>query len=56
MFPRGIGLFGRPPQDYSLTIDPLPPALAQEQYLHRFHLLSEAAGYESAPAAAFSTE
>ncbi|RYF03941.1 MAG: HD family hydrolase, partial [Deltaproteobacteria bacterium] len=39
-----------------LDITPLPAAEAQGQYLHRFHLLSEAAGYEAAPDAAFETE
>ena len=52
---ESLTLFGRPPKGYTLTIEPLPAAEAQSQYLHRFHLLSEAAGYELAPAA-FSTE
>jgi len=52
---EALTLFGRPPKGFTLTIAPLPAAEAQAQYLHRFHLLSEAAGYESSPAA-FSTE
>ena len=52
---EALKLFGRPPRDYHLTIDPLPAAEAQARYLHRFHLLSEAAGYERTPAA-FDTE
>jgi 5'-deoxynucleotidase YfbR-like HD superfamily hydrolase len=53
---ESLGLFGRPPKGYVLTIEPLPVAEAQTRYLHRFHLLAEAAGYESAPRAAFETE
>jgi len=34
---------------------PWAPAIAQDRYVHRFHLLSEAAGFEPAPAA-FVTE
>ena len=52
---ESLGFFGRPPKGYSLTIEPLPAAKAQAQYLHRFHLLSQAAGYETGPAA-FDTE
>jgi hypothetical protein len=52
---EALRLFGRPPKDYGLVIAPLPAAEAQARYLHRFHLLSEAAGYERAPAA-FDTE
>ena len=36
-------------------IQPLPAAEAQEQYLHRFHLLALAAGYETRDDA-FDTE
>jgi hypothetical protein len=53
--PESLELFGRPPKGYSLVIHPLPAAEAQAQYLHRFHLLSEAADYERTPAA-FDTE
>jgi 5'-deoxynucleotidase YfbR-like HD superfamily hydrolase len=53
---ESLALFGRPPPGYSLAIDPRPAAEAQAQYVHRFHLLSEAAGFERAPAAAFDTE
>jgi 5'-deoxynucleotidase YfbR-like HD superfamily hydrolase len=52
---ESLSLFGRPPKDFSLTIVPLPAAEAQAQYLHRFHLLSNAAGFESGPDA-FDTE
>ena len=48
---EALKLFARPPKHYSLVIEPLPVAEAQARYLHRFHLLSEAAGYETAPAA-----
>jgi 5'-deoxynucleotidase YfbR-like HD superfamily hydrolase len=52
---EALRLFGRPPRAFFVTLEPLPVAEAQARYLHRFHLLSEAAGYEAAPAA-FSTE
>ena len=52
---EALKLFGRPPKDYVLTLEPQSAAEAQTRYLHRFHLLSEAAGYERAPAA-FDTE
>jgi 5'-deoxynucleotidase YfbR-like HD superfamily hydrolase len=52
---EALKLFGRPPKGYALTIEPLATAEAQARYLHRFHLLSEAAGYERTPAA-FDTE
>jgi 5'-deoxynucleotidase YfbR-like HD superfamily hydrolase len=52
---ESIAFFDAPPPGYRLVIDPLPPAQAQERYLQRYHLLSEAAGY--APhALAFDTE
>ena len=44
-------LFGAPPAAYKLTIDPLPPREAQERYMQRYHVLSEAAGYSPTPAA-----
>ena len=52
---ESIAFFDPPPPGYRLIIDPLPPAQAQERYLQRYHLLSEASGY--APhALAFDTE
>jgi 5'-deoxynucleotidase YfbR-like HD superfamily hydrolase len=53
---EALGLFGAPPEGYSLLIEPWPAQLAQERYLHRFHLLSEAAGFAPAASAAFVTE
>jgi 5'-deoxynucleotidase YfbR-like HD superfamily hydrolase len=53
---EALTLFGRPPPGYALTIDPQPAAEAQAHYLRRFHVLSEAAGFERAPDAAFETE
>jgi 5'-deoxynucleotidase YfbR-like HD superfamily hydrolase len=53
---EALGFFGAPPVGYSLHIDPLPPSQAQIRYVQRFHLLSEAAGYERTPTAAFDTE
>ena len=50
------GFFGRPPPGYHLHIEPQAPFPAQERYVARFHVLSEAAGYEAAPRAAFETE
>ena len=52
---ESLRLFGRPPPGYALRIDPQPPAIAQERYLHRHHTLSEAAGFAKV-AAAFETE
>ena len=53
---ESLGLFGRPPKGYSLTIEPLSTAAAEAQYLHRFHVLSVAAGFEAEPTAAFSAK
>lgn len=53
---EALDLFGEPPDDYALLIEPWPASLAQTRYVHRFHLLSEAAGYVPAAAAAFDTE
>lgn len=52
---EALDFFGAPPAGYELHIEPLPPAHAQVRYVQRFHILSEAAGYTSAPAA-FDTE
>lgn len=52
---EALALFGAPPAGYSLVIEPLPASLAQERYVHRFDVLSEAAGYRSADVA-FDTE
>ncbi len=52
---EALKLFGRPPPGYTLAIEPWPAGVAQARFLHRFHLLSEAAGYERTPAA-FDTE
>lgn len=52
---EALDFFGHPPPGYTLTLEPVSPAQAQERYVQRFHLLSEAAGYEATPAA-FDTE
>ncbi|HEY2750565.1 MAG TPA: HD family hydrolase [Phenylobacterium sp.] len=52
---ESLAFFDAPPKGYSLTIEPLSPALAQERYLHRYEILSEAAGYQP-HAQAFDTE
>jgi uncharacterized protein len=52
---EALELFGAPPAGYALLIEPWPAAIAQARYVQRFHLLSEAAGYSSAPVA-FETE
>ena len=52
---ESLKLFGRPPKGYHLAIEPQPASVAQAHYVLRFHLLSEAAGYERTPAA-FDTE
>jgi 5'-deoxynucleotidase YfbR-like HD superfamily hydrolase len=48
-------LFGDPPAGYHSPVDPWSPSFAQGRYVERFHVLSEAAGYEPGPAA-FDTE
>ena len=52
---EALKLFGAPPRGYSLTIEPLPPTEAQARYMHRFDVLSEAAGYAPV-SAAFNSE
>jgi len=52
---EALELFGAPPADYAPVIDPWPAAIAQQRYVQRFHTLSEAAGFDPAPAA-FETE
>ncbi len=52
---ESLAFFDAPPFGYNLTIEPQPPAVAQLRYVERFHVLSEAAGYEPV-AAAFDTE
>jgi len=52
---ESLAFFDAPPRGYSLAIEPLPPASAQERYLQRYAVLSEAAGYRS-HAQAFDTE
>lgn len=52
---EGTALFGPPPEGYHLDIEPMATSVAQERFLKRFHLLSEAAGF--APGlSAFDTE
>ena len=52
---EALKLFGKPPPGYSLTIDPLPAAMAQARYLDRFRTLAEAAGLAPTDVA-FDTE
>ena len=52
---ESLRLFGRPPPNYQLRLEPLGAAGAQARYLQRFQVLSEAAGYAPV-AAAFDTE
>ena len=52
---EALEIFGAPPAGYSLHFDPQPASVAQERYVHRFHVLSEAAGYTGADVA-FDTE
>jgi hypothetical protein len=52
---EALAFFGPPPAGYSLAIEPMPASVAQERYVHRFDVLSEAAGYRSADVA-FDTE
>jgi hypothetical protein len=52
---EALDFFGAPPAGYSLVIEPLPASVAQERYVHRFDVLSEAAGYRTGDVA-FGTE
>ncbi|MFM8940863.1 MAG: YfbR-like 5'-deoxynucleotidase [Phenylobacterium sp.] len=45
---ESVTLFGAPPPDYAIEIEPLAPAPAQALYVERFHFLSEAAGLGAA--------
>ncbi|MFM8820793.1 MAG: YfbR-like 5'-deoxynucleotidase [Phenylobacterium sp.] len=42
---ESVSLFGNPPAGLNIDIDPLAARPAQLQYVRRFHLLSEAAGF-----------
>ena len=53
---EALAIFDPPPGGYLLHIDPWPASVAQARYVQRFHLLSEAAGYEADPDAALHTE
>ena len=44
---ESIDFFDAPPAGYHLKIEPQAPFEAQARYLHRFEILSEAAGYRS---------
>ena len=46
---ESLRLFGVPPHDYHLAIDPLPASLAQARYLDRFRVLAEATGLTPGP-------
>jgi 5'-deoxynucleotidase YfbR-like HD superfamily hydrolase len=52
---ESLTLFGAPPDDYGLVIEPLSAATAQARYLERFRTLAEAAGLAPTQAA-FDTE
>jgi 5'-deoxynucleotidase YfbR-like HD superfamily hydrolase len=52
---ESLVFFGAPPVGYSLAIEPMAPAVAQQRYLDRYHVLSEAAGLAPTPQA-FVTE
>lgn len=52
---ESLGFFGPLPAGLSLVLAPMPAREAQDRYVHRFRLLSEAAGFEPAQAA-FDTE
>jgi 5'-deoxynucleotidase YfbR-like HD superfamily hydrolase len=52
---ESLSLFGRPPPNYALRIEPLAAGEAQARYLERFRTLSEAAGLAPSQAA-FDTE
>jgi 5'-deoxynucleotidase YfbR-like HD superfamily hydrolase len=52
---EALDIFDPPPAGYTLSIDPWAASLAQQRYVQRFHVLSEAAGYTTTPSA-FDTE
>jgi 5'-deoxynucleotidase YfbR-like HD superfamily hydrolase len=52
---EALEFFGRPPRALAIELHPLAPNDAQDRYLHRFRLLSEAAGYAPGQGA-FDTE
>ena len=52
---ESLQLFGAPPAGYALMIEPMAVSVAEARYLERYHVLSEAAGYQPA-AQAFDTE
>ncbi len=54
---EALKLFGRPPLGYALVIEPLSARAAQDRYLQRCHILTDAAGYGGGGAdAAFDSE
>ena len=52
---EALVFFGAPLKDFTPSVEPMPTAVAQDRYLHRFQVLSEAAGFTKT-AAAFDTE
>ena len=52
---ESLVFFGAPPPGMHVALEAMAPTLAEERYVHRFQVLSEAAGYAKA-AAAFDTE
>jgi Predicted hydrolases of HD superfamily len=52
---ESLNIFGAPPPDYDLQIEPLPASLAQARYLERYRVLAESVGILPA-ADAFHTE
>jgi len=52
---ESLRLFGVPPPGLHIALEPQPASEAQARFVHRFHVLSEAAGFEPVQAA-FETE
>ena len=52
---EALNLFGCPPPGYVISVEPLSPRAAQDRYLQRCHVLTEACGFGGGPAA-FETE
>jgi hypothetical protein len=48
---EALDFFDAPPDGYHLIIEPWSASTAQQRYVQRFHILSEAAGYTPTPAA-----
>ncbi|HET9161664.1 MAG TPA: HD family hydrolase, partial [Caulobacteraceae bacterium] len=53
---EAISFFGSPPKEYVHAVEPMSTTIAEDRYLHRFAVLSQAAGFTPLTDAAFDTE